>query len=68
MGGARVRGADRPWARLVCSHRDLQGARGGGPRGRPARAPAPTPAPTAAEVHEIGGHQGHEQQGIETQG
>lgn len=45
-------------ARLVCSRRDLQGARGGGPRGRPpARVPAPSPA--AAEVHEVCGHQGH---------
>lgn len=68
-------GAKKPRTRLVCSRRDLQGARGGGPRGTPvaagaqvsALAPAPAPAPNAAEMHKVCSHQGHEQQAVKAQ-
>lgn len=74
-GGARPRSADskKPRARLVCSRRDLQGARGGGPGGTPVAAGAqvsalvPAPAPNAAEMHKVCSHQGHEQQAVKAQ-
>ena len=74
-GGARPgsAGAKKPRTRLVCSRRDLQGARGGGPRGTPVAAGAqvsalaPAPAPNAAEMHKVCSHQGHEQQAVKAQ-
>lgn len=71
--GPRSAGAKTPRARLVCSRRDLQGARGGGPRGTPVAAGAqvsasvPAPTPNAAEMHKVCRHQGHEQQAVKAQ-
>ena len=73
-GGAGPRSAGaKPRARLVCSRRDLQGARGGGPRGTPVAAGAQVsasvtaPTPNAAEMHKVCRHQDHEQQAVKAQ-